>query len=75
MILRATVTTTAHNVPKKVMTNFDLEKLVNTSDEWIKLRTGITKRHVVSSGEAASDISTKIAKSLLKKKSNFSKGY
>ncbi len=65
MILKATVTATAHNVPKRVMTNFDLEKLVETSDEWIKSRTGITKRHVVSSGEAASDISTKIAKSLL----------
>jgi 3-oxoacyl-[acyl-carrier-protein] synthase III len=67
MNLKATIIATAHNVPKKIMTNFDLEKLVDTSDEWIKSRTGIIKRHVVSQDEAASDISTEIAKSLLKK--------
>ena len=67
MDLKALITATAHSVPKKIMTNFDLEKLVDTSDEWIKSRTGIIKRHVVSQNEATSDISTKIAKSLLKK--------
>ena len=68
MNLKAKITATAHNVPKKIMTNFDLEKIVDTSDEWIKSRTGIIKRHVVSQDEATSDISTKIAKSLLKKR-------
>ena len=67
MNLKAIITATAHKVPEKIMTNFDLEKLVDTSDEWIKSRTGIIKRHVVSQNEATSDISTKIAKSLLKK--------
>ena len=65
MNLKAIITATAHKVPEKIMTNFDLEKLVDTSDEWINSRTGITKRHVVSQNEATSDISTKIAKSLL----------
>tara|TARA_B100001250_G_scaffold414097_1_gene450658 strand:- start:1350 stop:2342 length:993 start_codon:yes stop_codon:yes gene_type:complete len=73
MDLKALITTTAHSVPKKIMTNFDLEKLVDTSDEWIKSRTGIKKRHVVSPGEATSDISTQIAKSLLKKRGISSK--
>ena len=67
MNLKAIITATAHKVPEKIMTNFDLEKLVDTSDEWIRSRTGIIKRHVVSQNEATSDISTKIAKSLLKK--------
>ena len=67
MSINAIITATAHSVPKKIMTNYDLEKLVNTSDEWIKTRTGIKKRHVVNSSEAASDISTKIAQELLKK--------
>ena len=67
MNLKAIITATAHKVPEKIMTNFDLEKLVDTNDEWIKSRTGIIKRHVVSQNEATSDISTKIARSLLKK--------
>ena len=49
------------------MTNFDLEKIVDTSDNWIKTRTGINQRHIVSENEASSDISTKIANKLLKK--------
>ena len=42
-------------VPDKVLTNDDLEKLVDTSDEWITTRTGIKKRHIVD-GEACSDL-------------------
>ena len=68
MNLKAIITATAHSVPDKIMTNFDLEKLVDTSDEWIKSRTGIKKRHIVSPSEANSNISTKIARSLLKKR-------
>ena len=49
------------------MTNFDLEKIVDTSDNWIKTRTGINQRHIVSENEASSDISTKIAYKLLRK--------
>ena len=49
------------------MTNFDLEKIVDTSDNWIKTRTGISTRHIVGKDEASSDMSTKIANQLLNK--------
>ena len=68
MIKNAYITATAHSVPDKIMTNHDLEKLVDTSDQWIQSRTGIKQRHVVNSDEATSDISTKIAFKLLKKR-------
>src|SRR6186997_2870095 len=43
-------------VPPKVLTNADLEKLVNTSDEWILQRTGIRERHIADPGVATSDL-------------------
>ncbi len=45
-------------LPRKVLTNFDLEKMVDTSDEWITTRTGIKERRV-SEGESASDLAFK----------------
>ena len=66
--MNARITATAHNTPDNVMTNFDLEKFVDTSDEWIQSRTGIVQRHIVSKDEASSDISTRIAQSLIKKR-------
>ncbi len=66
--MNAKITATAHSVPNKVMTNHDLEKFVNTTDEWIRSRTGIIQRHVVSENESSSDICTNIAQALLKRK-------
>ena len=66
--MRATITSTAHYVPEKILTNFDIEKLVETSDEWIQNRTGIKQRHIVSDEEASSDLSTHVANSLLNKR-------
>ena len=66
--MNAKITATAHNTPEKIMTNHDLEKLVNTSDEWIRSRTGISQRHIVGENEATSDISTRIAKALIEKR-------
>jgi len=66
--MRATITTTAHYVPEQILTNVDIEKLVETSDEWIQDRTGIKQRHIVSDEEASSDLSTHVAKSLLEKR-------
>ena len=65
--MNAKITYTARYLPKRVLSNFDLEKMVDTSDEWIRSRTGIEKRHLVSEGEATSDMCTMIAKQLLKK--------
>ena len=65
--MRATVTATARYLPKRILTNADLEKMVDTSDEWIRNRTGIENRHLVSEGEATSDMCAHIANRLLEK--------
>ncbi len=46
-------------VPKKVLTNKDFEKMVDTSDEWIRKRTGIEKRHIAAEDESTSDLAAK----------------
>ena len=65
--MKAKITATAKYLPKKTLTNLDLEKMVDTSDEWILSRTGIEKRHLVSDGEATSDMCKEVAIELLKK--------
>tara|TARA_A100001037_G_scaffold133247_1_gene120894 strand:+ start:189 stop:1175 length:987 start_codon:yes stop_codon:yes gene_type:complete len=65
--LRATITATAKYLPKKTLSNQDLEKMVDTTNEWIISRTGIENRHIVDDGEATSDMATQIAKQLLEK--------
>ena len=47
---------TGKYLPEKTLTNFDLEKLVETSDEWIRTRTGIEERHIAADEEATSDL-------------------
>ena len=64
--MNTTITATAKYIPEKILSNFDLEKIVDTTDDWIKSRTGITKRHIVEEGEATSDMCANIAKKLLK---------
>ena len=64
--MNTTITATAKYIPEKILSNFDLEKIVDTTDDWIKSRTGITKRHIVQEGEATSDMCANIAKKLLK---------
>ena len=46
-------------VPSKILSNADLEKMVDTSDEWITKRTGISERHIAESNEVTSDMATK----------------
>ena len=65
--MRAAITATSRYLPKQIMTNHELEKMVDTSDEWIRSRTGIVERRVVSEGETTSDMSTHIAKQLLER--------
>ena len=65
--IKAKIAAASRSVPEKIMTNFDLEKIVDTSDHWIKTRTGISQRHIVSENEASSNMSTKIAIQLLDK--------
>lgn len=54
-------------VPEKVLTNAELEKMVNTTDEWITTRTGIKERHLAAKDEFTSDLAAKAAQSALKK--------
>lgn len=54
-------------LPKKVLTNFDLEKLVDTTDSWITERTGIKQRHLCAQNEYTSDIATAAAKKAIEK--------
>ena len=51
--------------PKRILTNQELEKLVQTSDEWIVQRTGIRERHIVDEGEATSDLAVRAAQQAL----------
>lgn len=52
-------------VPKKVLTNFDLEKMVDTTDEWIRTRTGVRERRIADDNEATSDLAVKAARRAL----------
>ncbi len=63
--IAAKITGVAGYVPPKVLTNADLEKMVDTNDEWIRTRTGIRERHLVENGMATSDMATEAAKQLL----------
>jgi len=57
---------TGAGIPKKVVTNFDMEKIVDTSDEWIRTRTGIETRYFVEEGQKTSDLGTEAALNALK---------
>ena len=50
------ITGTGSYLPEKVLTNHDLEKIMDTSDEWIRDRTGIYKRHIAAGGETTCDL-------------------
>src|SRR5512132_675071 len=64
---RAKIVGTGAAVPKKILSNADLEKIVETSNEWIVSRTGIRERHIVSEGEKFSDLCTRAADQALKR--------
>ena len=50
------ITGTGSYLPEKILTNLDLERMVDTSDEWIRTRTGITQRHIAAENQVASDL-------------------
>jgi 3-oxoacyl-[acyl-carrier-protein] synthase-3 len=63
---RIKITGTGFYVPDKVLTNFDLEKMVDTSDEWIVTRTGIRERRIGPEDQATSDLAVEAANNTLK---------
>ena len=64
---KANITAAGKYLPKKVLTNHDLETIVDTSDEWIQSRTGIRERRIVRNGEATAEMSTNAIRDLMKK--------
>ncbi len=64
-MVRARITGTGSSVPDRVLTNFDLEKMVETSDEWITTRTGIKERRIAAADEYTSTFAVKAAKNAL----------
>ena len=65
--MKATITAASHYLPENIISNSDMEKFVETSDEWIQSRTGIKQRHKVKNGEATSSMGIKVANDILKK--------
>jgi 3-oxoacyl-[acyl-carrier-protein] synthase-3 len=65
-MIHARITGTGSYAPKKVITNHDLEKLVDTSDEWITERTGIKERRIAEKHESTSDLAYEASKKALK---------
>lgn len=55
------VTGTGGYLPEKILTNHDLEQMVDTTDEWIRERTGITKRHIAAEGQTTCDLAEQAA--------------
>lgn len=64
-VKRSKILGTGHYLPKRVVTNRDLESMMDTSDEWIVTRTGIRERHVAAEGEATSDMCIEAARGAL----------
>lgn len=63
----AAITGWGSAVPERVLTNFDLEKIVDTSDEWITTRTGIRQRHILSEGETTSTLAVTASRQALER--------
>lgn len=61
----ARITGTGGYLPDKVLTNLDLEQMVDTSDEWIRERTGIEKRHIAAAGQTTCDLAEQAARHAL----------
>ena len=65
MTTRSVVVGLGHYLPERVVPNSEFEATLDTSDEWIKSRSGIESRHFAADGETTSDIATKAARNAL----------
>ena len=66
-VRRARISSLATYVPPRLLTNADLERLVETTDEWILQRTGIRERHIVDPGVATSDLAAEAAREAIRR--------
>lgn len=65
---RAKITSIGRHIPPRVLTNADLEKMVETNDEWIQTRVGISERHIAAPDTATSDLAVLAAKEALERR-------
>ena len=65
MTIRAVVKGIGHYLPDRIVTNKDLETLVDTTDDWIRTRSGIERRHFAAEGQMTSDLATRAARAAL----------
>lgn len=56
---------TGSYLPEKILTNYDLEQMMDTSDEWIRTRTGISRRHIAADNELASDLAVNASRAAM----------
>lgn len=61
----ARITGTGSYLPEKVLSNYDLEKIVDTSDQWIRERTGIEKRHIALDGQSTVDLAERASRNAI----------
>ncbi|NTW50036.1 MAG: 3-oxoacyl-ACP synthase, partial [Chlorobiales bacterium] len=67
--MKAAITATAKYVPTDVLTNFDLEKIIDTNDEWIRTRTGISERRILKDPtKATAFMCAEVSKQILEKR-------
>ena len=66
-VLRSAIRSVGGYLPENIVTNAELSKVVDTSDEWIRERTGIRQRHRVADGQATSDMAVEAAKQALER--------
>lgn len=66
--IRAAITAVGSYVPEKILSNKDLEKMVDTTDEWIRTRTGIVERRILGDGLGSSFMAIKAAENLMRRK-------
>ena len=64
-MIHSRITGTGSHLPEKVLTNFDFEKMFDTTDEWIRTRTGIERRHIAADGETTVDLAEHAARRAL----------
>ncbi|MFK7839196.1 MAG: beta-ketoacyl-ACP synthase III [Bdellovibrionales bacterium] len=67
MSIRSVILSTGAYLPEKIMTNADLEKIVDTSDEWIKQRSGIDSRHIAADDETTADLAIAAARDAMER--------
>jgi 3-oxoacyl-[acyl-carrier-protein] synthase-3 len=67
LLSKAKITAIGTYVPERILSNFDLEKMVDTSDEWIFSRTGIRERRIAAEGEFTTDLCVEAVRDLMKK--------